>query len=155
MEGFVGGVGEPVCSGGRYDNLTAHYGFPSPATGFAFNLMALLTAAEKRPDVEKSKTGDFLIFNTKEDRREALEIAKSLREYGFTVARDIIRRSLSESLVYARKMNILHMIIIGADGCADDHVYVVRVADEKGITVAKSELYRNDFPSGFGPLQGD
>jgi ATP phosphoribosyltransferase regulatory subunit len=155
LEGFVGGVGEPVCSGGRYDNLTAHYGFPSPATGFAFNIMALLTAAEKRPDVEASRTGDFLIFNAKEDRREALEIAKRLRKKGFTVARDIIRRSQSESLEYARKMNILHMIVIGADGCADDHVYVVRVADKKGITVAKSELIKKDFPSSFGPLQGD
>jgi len=155
LEGFVAGVGEPVCSGGRYDNLTAHYGFPAPATGFAFNIMALLTAAEKRPDVEASKTGDFLIFNTKEDRREALEIAKRLRKKGFSVARDIIRRSLSESLEYARKMNILHMIVIGADGCADDHVYVVRVADKKGITVAKGDLCRKDFPSSFGPLQGD
>jgi len=155
LEGFVTGVGEPVCSGGRYDNLTAHYGFPAPATGFAFNIMALLTAAEKRPDVEASKTGDFLIFNTKEDRREALEIAKRLRKKGFSVARDIIRRSLSESLEYARKMNILHMIVIGADGCADDHVYVVRVADKKGITVAKGDLCRKDFPSSFGPLQGD
>jgi ATP phosphoribosyltransferase regulatory subunit len=117
--------------------------------------MALLTAAEKRPDVEASKTGDFLIFNAKEDRREALEIAKRLRKKGFTVARDIIRRALSESLVYAGKMNILHMIVIGADGCADDQVYVVRVADKKGITVAKSELCRKDFPLSFGPLQGD
>jgi ATP phosphoribosyltransferase regulatory subunit len=155
LEGFVRGIGEPVCSGGRYDNLTAHYGFPSPATGFAFNVMALLTAAEKRPDVEASKTGDFLIFNAKEDRREALEIAKRLRKKGFTVARDIIRRALSESLEYAGKMNILHMIVIGADGCADDQVYVVRVADKKGITVAKSELCRKDFPLSFGPLQGD
>jgi ATP phosphoribosyltransferase regulatory subunit len=117
--------------------------------------MALLTAVEKRPDVEAGKAGDFLIFNAKEDRRDALEVAKRLRKKGFTAARDIIRRAQCESLEYARKMNILHMIVIGAEGCADDHVYVVRVADKKGITVAKSDLYRKDFPSSFGPLQGD
>ena len=155
LEGFVGGIGEPVCSGGRYDNLTAHYGFPSPATGFAFNIMALLAAAEKRPGVEPGKTGDFLVFNAKEDRREALEVARRLRKKGFTVARDIIRRALDDSLEYARKMNILHVIVIGAADCADDHVYVVRVADKKGITVAKSDLYKKDFPLSFGPLQGD
>jgi ATP phosphoribosyltransferase regulatory subunit len=155
LEGFVGGVGEPVCSGGRYDNLTARYGFPAPATGFACNLMALLQAAEKRPDVEASKTGDFLIFNRKEDRREALEIAKRLRKKGFTAARDIIRRDLADSLEYAGKMNILHMIVIGQEGCADDEVYVVRVADKKGITVRKNDLYRKDFPLVFGPLPGD
>jgi ATP phosphoribosyltransferase regulatory subunit len=155
LEGFVAGVGEPVCSGGRYDNLTAHYGFPAPATGFAFNIMALLAAAEKRPDVEASKTGDFLLINKNEDRREALEIAKRLREKGFTVARDIIRRDVAESLDYARKMNILHMIVIGADTCADGQVYVVRVADNKGMTITKSNLCRNDFSLDFGPLQGD
>jgi len=155
LEGFVGGVGEPVCSGGRYDNLTSCYGFPAPATGFAFNIMALLNAAEKRPDVEASKTGDFLIFNKREDRREALELAKRLRRKGFTAARDIIRRGFAESLEYARKMNILHMIVIGAEECADDEVYVVRVADGKGITVRKNDLCRKDFPLTFGPLQGD
>jgi len=155
LEGFVGGVGEPVCSGGRYDNLTSCYGFPAPATGFAFNIMALLNAAEKRPDVEASKTGDFLIFNQREDRREALELAKRLRRKGFTAARDIIRRGLTESLEYARKLNILHMIVIGAEDCADDEVYVVRVADGKGITVRKNDLCRKDFPLTFGPLQGD
>jgi len=155
LEGFVGRVGEPVCGGGRYDNLTAHYGFPAPATGFACNIMTLLTALEKRPEVEASKTGDFLIFNTREDRREALEIARRLRKKGFTAARDIIRRGFDDSLEYARKTNILHMIVIGADNCADDEVYVVRVADGKGITVRKSELYRKDFPSIFGTLQGD
>lgn len=155
LEGFVGGVGEPVCSGGRYDNLTSCYGFPAPATGFAFNIMALLNAAEKRPEVEASKTGDFLIFNKREDRREALELAKRLRRKGFTAARDIIRRGFVESLEYARKMNILHMIVIGAEECADDEVYVVRVADGKGITVRKNDLCRKDFPLTFGPLQGD
>lgn len=155
LEGFVGGVGEPVCSGGRYDNLTARYGFPAPATGFACNLMALLNAAEKRPEVEASKTGDFLIVNRKEDRREALEIAKRLRKKGFTAARDIIRREVADSLDYAARMNILHMVVIGGEGCTDDEVYVVRVADNKGVRVRKNDLYRKDFPLSFGPLPGD
>ncbi len=140
FEGFVGGLGEEVCGGGRYDNLTAKYGYSSPATGFAFNIFALLTALEKRPDVEASKTRDFLVFNLKEDRREALEIAKTLRDRGFTVARDIIRRDFENSLAYAKRMNILRMMIIGGDNCGDDEVYIVRVADKKGFAVKKKEV---------------
>lgn len=155
FEGFVAGLGEEVCGGGRYDNLTAKYGFPAPATGFAFNILALLTALEKRPDVEASKTRDFLIFNIKEDRREALEIAKCLRGRGFSVARDIIRRDFDNSLAYARRMNILRMMVIGGDRCADDEVYIVRVADKKGIAVKKSELAGRDFSSDCKSLQGD
>lgn len=155
LEGFVQGVGEAVCGGGRYDNLTARYGFPAPATGFAFNIMALLSALEKRPEVEASKTGDFLICNRNRDRREALEMAKRLRKKGFTAARDIISRDVADSLKYAAKMNILYMIVIDAECYRDDEVHVVRVADEQGITVRKSELYRKDFPLSFGPLRGD
>lgn len=145
FEGFVAGLGEPVCSGGRYDGLTAKYGFPAPATGFAFNTLALLSALERRPDVEASKTRDFLLFNLRDDRREVLEIAQCLRRRGFSTARDIIRRDFDDSLDYARRMNILRMMVIGGDYCADDEVYIVRVADGKGMKIKKKELSREDF----------
>lgn len=155
FEGFVGGLGQEVCGGGRYDNLTGKYGFPSPATGFAFNILALLAALEKQPDVEASKTQDFLIFNIREDRREALEIAKCLRGRGYTVARDIIRRDFDNSLAYAARMNILRMMVIGGDNCSDDEVYIVNVADKKGIAVRKDELQTRDFSPDCRSLQGD
>ncbi|MCM2357242.1 MAG: ATP phosphoribosyltransferase regulatory subunit [Geobacteraceae bacterium] len=145
FEGFVGGLGEPVCGGGRYDDLTAKYGFNAPATGFAFNILALLSALERRPELEASKTRDFLLFNLKEDRREVLEIAQCLRRRGFTTARDIIRRDFDNSLAYAARMNILRMMVIGGDYCGDDEVYVVRVADRQGIKIKKSELFREEF----------
>ena len=145
FEGFVEGLGEPVCGGGRYDDLTAKYGFPAPATGFAFNILALLAALERRPDVEASKTRDFLLFNLKEDRREVLEIAQCLRRKGYTTARDIIRRDFDNSLAYAKRTNILRMMVIGGDYCGDDEVFVVRVADGAGTKIKKAELLREDF----------
>ena len=151
FEGFVSGLGEAVCGGGRYDDLTAKYGFPAPATGFAFNILTLLNALGKRPDVEASKTRDFLLFNLKEDRREVLEIAQRLRAKGFTTARDIIRRDFDNSLAYAKRMNIRRMLVIGGDYCADDEVYVVTVADQKGIKIKKTELFKDDFVLKFEP----
>lgn len=145
FEGFVSGLGEAVCGGGRYDDLTAKYGFPAPATGFAFNILALLNALGKRPEVEASKRRDFLLFNLKEDRREVLEIAQRLRARGFTTARDIIRRDFDNSLAYAKRMNIKQMLVIGGNYCADDEVYVVRVADKNGVAVKKNDLYRDDY----------
>ena len=144
FEGFVGGLGEPVCGGGRYDGLTANYGLSSPATGFAFNILALLSALERLPDVEASTTRDFLLFNLKDDRREVLEIAQRLRSQGFTTARDIIRRDFDNSLAYARRMNILRMMVIGGDQSADDEVYIVRVADGRGVRIKKEELFRGN-----------
>jgi len=74
-----------------------------------------------------------------------LEIAQCLRSKGFSTARDIIRRDFDNSLAYARRMNILRMMVIGGDYCADDEVYIVRVADEKGTKVKKSELFSKKF----------
>jgi ATP phosphoribosyltransferase regulatory subunit len=155
FEGFVAGLGEEVCGGGRYDNLTAKYGCAAPATGFAFNLLALLTALEKRPEVEATKTTDFLIFNLNADRREALEITKLLRSRGYTAARDIIRRDFDNSLAYAKRMNFVHMMVIGGSYCAADEVFTVRVADNKGIAVKKADLASFDFRADCRSWQGD
>ncbi|MDD2273293.1 MAG: ATP phosphoribosyltransferase regulatory subunit [Desulfuromonadaceae bacterium] len=115
FEGFVTGFGEPVCSGGRYDNLTARYGFAAPATGFTFNLLNLLQTIERRPELHVSAATDFLLFNTHSDRRNVLLIARQLRSLGYTTARDIIRRDYEQSLEYAKKMNIRCMLVVGDD----------------------------------------
>lgn len=151
FEGFVAGLGEAACSGGRYDNLTARYGFPAPATGFAFNILSLLSALEKQPDVEASKTRDFLIFNMMPDLREALAIAQHLRILGYSTARDIIHRDLEASLDYARRMNILRVLVIGGDLCADDEVYIYRLANRQGTRIKKSDLMGSSFSSDVLP----
>jgi ATP phosphoribosyltransferase regulatory subunit len=101
--------------------------------------------------VEASTTRDFLLFNLREDRREVLGIAQRLRSKGYTTARDIIRRDFAHSLAYARRMNILHMMVIGGDYCADDEVYIIRVADGSGSKIKKNELFGGEFALNFVP----
>ena len=48
FEGYTNGLGFPVLGGGRYDNLTASFGFPCPATGFALGLERVLLALERQ-----------------------------------------------------------------------------------------------------------
>ena len=62
FQGFLSGFGRAVCFGGRYDNLTASYGYPAPATGFAFNLLNLLFALDKELDSLATCQTDVLIF---------------------------------------------------------------------------------------------
>lgn len=137
FEGFVTGFGEPVCSGGRYDNLTARYGFDAPATGFTFNVLNLLQTLDRRPELEASTTRDFLLFNTRDDRREVLEIAALLRSHGYTTARDIIRRDYDRSLEYARRMNIRCMLVIGEN---DLNCRAVRVSDGVSVTLDRNTI---------------
>ena len=141
FEGFVTGLGEPVCGGGRYDNLMARYGFPAPATGFTFNVLSLLQALEKRPEVEDCTTRDFLLFNCREERCEVLEVARLLRAQGYTSARDIIRRDYECSLEYARRMNFRCMLVIG--DAVDTTLCAVRVRDGRQISIS-SDMLNND-----------
>ncbi|NIQ95270.1 MAG: ATP phosphoribosyltransferase regulatory subunit, partial [Desulfuromonadales bacterium] len=50
FQGYLSGYGQAVCAGGRYDKLTAVYGYPVAATGFTFNLLNLLFALDKKLD---------------------------------------------------------------------------------------------------------
>lgn len=154
FEGFVDGLGEPVCAGGRYDNLTARYGFPAPATGFTFNVLNLLQALQRRPEVEASTARDFLLFNCRDDRREVLEIARILRSRGYTTARDIIRREYDQSLAYSRRMNIRCMLVIG-DGATATGYCAVRVRDGRRIPLEREQLHQDGLMKLIDESQGD
>jgi len=154
FEGFVSGLGEPVCSGGRYDNLTARYGFQAPATGFTFNVLSLLQALQRRPELEASTARDFLLFNRRDDRREVLEVAHLLRAQGYTAARDIIRREYESSLEYARRMNIRCMLVIG-DESADGGCLAVRIRDGRTIPVSSEQLHQNGLMKFIEESRGD
>lgn len=130
FEGFVPGFGEPVCSGGRYDNLMRRYGFDAPATGFTFNLLNLLQTVERKPELHGYAATDFLLFNTSENRLNVLQTARKLRSLGYTTARDIIRRDYHKSLEYAKKMNIRCMLVIG-----DDPRRLIAVRSLDGCTI--------------------
>jgi ATP phosphoribosyltransferase regulatory subunit len=139
FEGFVTGLGGPVCSGGRYDALAGRYGFQAPATGFTFDVLSLLQALERRPELEASSARDFLLFNCDDDRRDVLEIARLLRSHGYTTARDIIRRDYRSSLEYARRMNIRCMLVIGDEADAGQY-RAVRTRDGKTERFAREML---------------
>jgi ATP phosphoribosyltransferase regulatory subunit len=114
FQGFLPGLGRAVCQGGRYDHLTARYGYPAAATGFAFDLLNLLTALDLVLEHAAEQTTDVLLFQSGEDKRAAQKIAQALRERGYSAARDIIPRSLDESLAYARRMAFRHLLVIEA-----------------------------------------
>jgi ATP phosphoribosyltransferase regulatory subunit len=151
FEGFVTGFGEPVCSGGRYDNLTGRYGSAAPATGFTFNLLNLLQTVERRPELQGGVGTDFLLFNTCSDRRDVLQVARQLRSLGYTTARDIIRRDFAQSLEYAKDMNIRCMLVI-----SDDQSYkAVRSCDGCTIPIDKGMIARPGLLNYIEESQGE
>jgi ATP phosphoribosyltransferase regulatory subunit len=126
FQGFLTGLGRAVCSGGRYDNLTARYGLPAPATGFAFNLLNLLSAFDRDLDKTALQFTDVLIIQSGQDKQPAQLAARALRQNGYSAARDIIARDLEESIAYAHKMNYRFVMVISEPNSA---VRLIRLAD--------------------------
>jgi ATP phosphoribosyltransferase regulatory subunit len=140
FEGFVPGLGEPVCGGGRYDTLMGKYGKALPATGFAFNTLNLLHVLESLPAEDNGGTPSFLIFNMKDDKSTALSLASALRSDGYAVARDIIRRNFDHSCRYARFNGISYALMIGGAELTDDEVQLVTIADGSSRKIRINEV---------------
>ncbi len=126
FQGYLPGLGRAVCSGGRYDDLTARYGYPAPATGFAFNLLNLLFALDRQLEQNAGLESDILIFHAGSDKAPAQRLAHALRRRGFSVARDIIRRDQDASIAYARKMGFRHLLVSGE---TEEEIRILRLAD--------------------------
>jgi ATP phosphoribosyltransferase regulatory subunit len=142
FQGFLSGMGSDVCSGGRYDTLTERYGMSAPATGFAFNLLNLLTALDR--DLEQTATQklDVLILQSGPDKRTAQQLARTLRGRGYACARDIIERPLQDSLDYGRKMKVRHVMIVTAQ---TGEVRLIKLADNSEQMISLQAILAGDF----------
>lgn len=115
FQGFLSGFGHAVCAGGRYDGLTARYGFPAPATGLTFSLLNLLFALDKTLDERVPFGSDILLFSEATEMTPAHRLATALRSQGLSVARNINAQDRQESLAYARRMHFRNLLIIHQD----------------------------------------
>lgn len=89
FKGYVNNYGRSVLSGGRYDNLTQHYGYYMPATGFGLNIDELMEVIEmNKIGEDKVCYTDYLVLYKDEQRTDALGFASKLREKGFIVECD-------------------------------------------------------------------
>ena len=142
FQGFLSGFGRAVCSGGRYDGLTERYGFSSPATGFAFNLYNLLFALDRELDERAEEGTDFLLFSSEQDKAPAQRLAATLRNQGFSVARDIIERDQAASLDYAKRMHYRYLLVLEA---SQEELTLLRTADGESSSVTQDTIESGQF----------
>ncbi len=112
FQGFLQGYGQAVCSGGRYDGLMANYGSPAPATGFTFDLLNLLFALDRALEDRVKPQTDLLVYACPGAVLRAQQLTPQLREVGFSAARDMIDRSIDETLAYAQLMNYRQLLVV-------------------------------------------
>ena len=143
FQGFLSGFGHAVCAGGRYEGLTARYGFPAPATGLTFSLLNLLFALDKTLDNQVAFGSDILLFSETADMVPTHRLATALRNQGLSVARDINARDRQESLTYARRMHFRHLLIVHQDATS---LTLVNTADAGESPLDMSAALAGELP---------
>lgn len=136
-----------VCGGGRYDGLLEQLGGQhTPSLGFAMGLERLQLVMEAQEcEFPQPNTPDLFIVSMGEKAvLKALEIAKDMRDEGFSVVYDLNGRSLRAQMKYADKLNAKYNVVIG-----DDEVDKKIVTLKNMATGESSQIALDTFVNGF------
>jgi len=152
FEGYVSGLGAPLCGGGRYDHMLARFGYDCPATGFAFEVGRALLAMEAQGVSVPLEGPDFFIIDFTPEKTIALSLSRRLRNLGARVARDIITRGLPESLTYARGQRARWALVVGDPKTKADEVLAIELATGGERTIRAADLI--EAPDRWFPIQG-
>lgn len=136
-----------VCGGGRYDGLVEELGGQhTPSLGFAMGIERLMLLMEAQgcefPEAEKPDL--FIVALGEKATFKAVEIAKDMREEGFSALLDLNQRSVRAQMKYADKLGAKFNVVIG------DNEVEAKTAKLKNMqTGEETEINLDTFVSGF------
>ena len=136
-----------VCGGGRYDGLVEELGGQhTPSLGCAIGTARLMLLMEAQgcefPEAEKPDL--FIVALGEKATLKAVEIAKDMREEGFSALLDLNQRSVRAQMKYADKLGAKFNVVIG------DNEVEAKTAKLKNMqTGEETEINLDTFVSGF------
>lgn len=136
-----------VCGGGRYDGLIEELGGQkTPSLGFGMGLerLQLVMEAQGCPFPEDEKPDLFIVALGDKATLKAVEIAKDMRDEGFSVLYDLNARSLRAQMKYADKMGAKFNVVIG-DNEVDEGVAELKNMQTGDKTEVSLETFVNAF----------
>lgn len=138
IRGFTYGVGFPVCSGGRYDNLLAKFGADCPATGIAIGVERVMASIydEKSESFNQSEDSEYVTIALAKGRLSELSV-DLFEKIGFNTAEI---KEKTRKLIFDDSEHKLKFILVKA---SDVPTYVEYGAADIGI-VGKDTLMESD-----------
>lgn len=136
-----------VCGGGRYDGLLEELGGQhTPSLGFGMGLerLQLVMEAQGCNFPEPSRPDLFIVAMGEKATLKVVEIAKDMRDEGFSVVYDLNGRSLRAQMKYADKLGAKFNVVIG-----DNEVENKIVSLKDMATGESSEINLDTFVNGF------
>ena len=83
FKGYTYGTGEPIASGGRYDQLLRYFGKEAPAIGWMISLDPLMEAMRRQHLIDVQEPEIQKIYYNDTNYRDALKTARMSRLAGF------------------------------------------------------------------------
>jgi histidyl-tRNA synthetase len=125
-----------LCGGGRYDDLVGVLGGPkdTPATGFAYGLERLRLALVQKGIrlVPQHSSVDALIICAHPDaRKNAIQIAETLRQQGIRTALDVCGKALPDNLQDAEQQSIPFGLVVGLADCSTSQVLLKQIHSQQ------------------------
>src|SRR5450432_3097474 len=120
FQAFVPCASDAVLAGGRYDDLLARYGRPSPAVGFAIDVEAAAGALETRAGGSPGDAGDDLVNGAggaliTGPLVAATRAADELRRRGKRAVVELVGLRGAELADYARRWGFTEIVRVGRE----------------------------------------
>lgn len=142
-----------VCGGGRYDGLIEEFGGQkTPSLGFGMGLerLQLVMEAQGCEFPESAKADLFIAAMGEKATLKAVEIAKDMREEGFSVIYDLNGRSLRAQMKYADKLGAKFNVVIGDNEVENNSAELKNMS-----TGEKAQINLETFVNGFYSISMD
>lgn len=136
---------DALCGGGRYDNLVELLGGkPTPAIGFAAGVERILIAMNK--DILKTEKNDcdiYIVTMLQDSIKTGMVIANKLRQSGFRVEMDYLRRSMKSQMREANKMGARFTVILGEEELIRNEVTIKEMdtGDQKTVEIESIQTF--------------
>ncbi|MCC2645858.1 MAG: histidine--tRNA ligase, partial [Burkholderiales bacterium] len=136
------GAQATLCAGGRYDPLINQIGGgDNYAIGFAIGLERLLLVLESLNKLPNNSKFDIFIANMGAGAATySFEIAKVLREHGYSVVQNFGTNSLKSQFKKADNLKVRLTLVIGENEINNQQVVVKSMADGKQQSISRNEL---------------
>ena len=120
FRGYTHGVGFPILSGGRYDNLVSRFGLDCSATGFSMGINMILMALERQHSSRRVETGGVLVAYLPGGRRSAVRICDAYHARGEVAELDLSGHDMQAAEAFARQRGHRLIVMVDESGLATE-----------------------------------
>lgn len=135
------GAQATVCGGGRYDGLVAELGGPQiPAVGWAMGLERLILLLQQLHPATPSVLDFYLVSRGERAEAQALKLAQTLRQSGFSAELDLSGSAFGKQFKRADRSGAIACLIVGDEEAANGTVNLKWLATGDQQSYAQADI---------------